>query len=83
MEKMPLDLKASPEGLGKRGPKRRLQVTHSGKEYRSRRLENEGRKQRTMEDWLQRNAEGPEDPPLDLEDGGTGNKRKRTNWNEE
>ena len=80
---MPLNLKASPGGLEKRGPKRRSQETHTGKEYKTIRLENEGRKQRTMEDLLQRNAEGPEDPPLDLEDVGTGNKRKRTNWKEE
>ena len=79
LKKMPLNLKASPGGLGKREPKRRSQLTLTGKEQKTRRLEDEGRKQRTMKDWIKRNAEGPEDPPPDLKDVGTGSLEERTN----
>ena len=80
MEKLPLALKASPGGLGKRGPKRRLQETQGGKDLKSRRTEDEGRKQRTLKEWLIKEAEGPEDPPPDLGAKGTGPKKKRTSW---
>ena len=83
MEKLPLALKASPGGLGKRGPKRRLQETQGGKDIKSRRIEDEGKKQRTLKEWLTKDAEGPEDPPPDLGEKGTGHKKNRTNWKEE
>ena len=79
LEKMPLKLKASPGGLGKRESKKRSQETQIGKEQKTRRLEDEGRKLRTVKDWIKRNAEGPEDPPPDLKDVGTGSLEERTN----
>ena len=83
MEKLPLALKASPGGLGKRGPKRRLQETQRGKDLKSRRTEDEGRKQTTLKEWIIKEAEGPGDPPPDLGENGTGLKKNRTNWKEE
>ena len=83
LEKWPLALKASPGGLGKRGPKRRLQETQGGKVLKTRRTESEGRKQTTLEEWVKKGAEGPGDPPPDLGDDGTGPNSKRTNWKEE
>ena len=83
LEKLPLALKASPGGLGKRRPKRRLQETQGGKDLKMRRKEDEGRKQRTMQDWIIKEAKGPEDPPPDLGAEGTGHKKKRTIRKEE
>ena len=71
LEKMPHNLKASPGVLSKREPRKRPQDTQLGKEFKARKLENEGRKTRTLKEWIQRKAEGPENPTPDLEDVGT------------
>ena len=83
LEKLPLDLKASPGGLGKRRPKKRLQDTQGGKDLKTRRTESEGRKQNTLEKWIKKGTEGPGDPPPDLGEDGSGPNGKRTNWKEE
>ena len=70
LEKMPQSLKASPGVLGKREPRKRTQETQCGKDVKARKIENEGRKIRTLKEWIQRRAEGPETPP-DLKEIGT------------
>ena len=68
LEKWLLALKASPGGLGKSRSSKRLQETQSGKEAKVRRTpRDEGRKQRTLEKWFQKEGQGSEDSPRTLE----------------
>ena len=75
LEKMPQTLKASPGVPSKREPRKRTQETQIGKEFKARKLENEGRKTRTLKEWIQRRVEGPEIPAPDLEEIGTASLR--------
>ena len=68
LEKMPQTLKASPGVLSKREPRKRTQDTQIGKELKARKIENEGRKTRTLKDWIQRRVEGPEIPAPGLKE---------------
>ena len=64
LEKWPLALKASPGGLGKIRSNKRLQDTQGGKELKSRKVTRlEGRKQGTLEKWLQKDGKGSGGPP--------------------
>ena len=63
LERWPLALKASPGGLEKSRPRKRLQKTQIGKEFKARKTEIEGRKQGLMEKWLQREEKGSESFP--------------------
>ena len=68
MQKWPLALKASPGGLGKIRPNKRLQDTQGGKEIKSSKVSRqEGRKQGTLEKWLQKEGKGSGDPLRTLE----------------
>ena len=70
LEKWPLALKASHGGLGKIRPNKRLQDTQEGNEVKSRRVvRQEGRKQATLEKWLQKEEKGSGDLPRTLETG--------------
>ena len=60
MEKWPLASKASPGGLEKSRPRKRLQRTQIGKELKARKTENEGRKHGLLEKWLEREKQGSE-----------------------
>ena len=73
LEKMLLALKASPGGLGKSRPSKRTQDTQGGNEVKSRRVtRSEGRKQGTLEKWLQKDVKGSGGPPPDPGDPRTG-----------
>ena len=60
LEKWPLALKASPGGLKKSRPQKRLQGTQIGKEQKARKTEDEGRKQGLLEKWLRMEEQGSE-----------------------
>ena len=60
LERWPLALRASPGGLEKRKPEKRLQKTQIGKDLKERKTQFEGRKQGLMEKWLQREVTGSE-----------------------
>ena len=76
LEKLPLALKASPGGLGKSRPSKRTQDTQGGREVKSRKVNrSEGRKQGTLEKWLQKDVKGSGGHPPDPGDPrpGSGN----------
>ena len=80
LEKWPLALKASPGGLGKIRSSKRTQDTQGGNEVKSRKVTRlEGRKQGTLEKWLQKEGKGSGDPPQTLETREPALERKRTN----
>ena len=67
LEKWPLALKASPGGLGKIRPQKRLLETLNGTEQKARKTPRiEGRKPGMLEKWIQREAKGSEDQPRPL-----------------
>ena len=60
-------MNASPGGLGKSRPQKRLQETQYGKESKARKTpKTEGRKPGMLEKWIQREAQGSEDQPRPL-----------------
>ena len=62
LEKWPLALKASPGGLGKSRPNKRLQKTTLGKKGRKSEVKG-SRKLSMWEKWIMMEKEGSEDPP--------------------
>ena len=83
LEKLPLALKASPGGLGKIRPSKRTQDTQGGNEVKSRKVTRfEGRKQGTLEKWLQKDVKGSGGHPPDPGDPRTGFRNFKGNENQ-